>query len=203
KSDVEGVMRKFGVRRDQIVDYLMLTGDAVDSIPGVEKVGPKTAAKWLNAYETLDNLVAHADEIKGVAGNNLRKAIPDFGMTRQLVSIKLDCEIPFFDDESLADLVPKEPDRQALMALYDEYGFRTWLRELSGDAQRIPEQDARIAPELPEAPTQVEYETVQDRETLNTWLERLRGAEVVALDTETTSLDPMQARIVGLSLAVE
>ncbi|TFL09342.1 DNA polymerase I [Pusillimonas caeni] len=203
KFDVEGVMRKFGVRPDQIIDYLMLTGDAVDNIPGVEKVGPKTAAKWLNAYDTLDNLVTHADEIKGVAGNNLRKAIPDFDMTRRLVSIKLDCEIPFFDDESLADLVPKEPDRQTLMALYDEYGFRTWLRELSGDAQRIPEQDARIAPELPEAPTQVEYETVQDRETLNTWLERLRGAELVALDTETTSLDPMQARIVGLSLAVE
>jgi len=202
-SDVEGVIRKFGVRPDQIIDYLMLTGDTVDNIPGVEKVGPKTAAKWLNAYGTLDNLVAHADEIKGVAGNNLRKAIPDFGMTRQLVTIKLDCEIPFFDDEGLADLVPKEPDRQSLMALYDEYGFRTWLRELSGDDQRIPEQDARIAPDLPQAPAEVEYETVQDLDTLQAWLERLRSADLVALDTETTSLDPMQARIVGLSLAVE
>src|SRR5690606_1466074 len=193
----------FGVRPDQIIDYLMLTGDAVDNIPGVEKVGPKTAAKWLNTYDTLDNLVARADEIKGVAGNNLRKAIPDFDMTRKLVSIKLDCDIPFFDDEGLADLVPKEPDRQTLMALYDEYGFRTWLRELSGDAQRVPEQDARVAPELPEAPAQVEYETIQDRAMLDAWLARLRAAELVALDTETTSLDPMQARIVGLSLATE
>lgn len=202
KSDVEGVIRKFGVRPDQIIDYLMLTGDAVDNIPGVEKVGPKTAAKWLNAYETLDNLVAHADEIKGVAGNNLRKAIPDFEMTRQLVTIKLDCEIPFLSD-GLADLVPKEADRPALINLYDEYGFRTWLRELSGDAERVPEQDARIALSLPEAPEQVQYETIQDRQALEAWLERLRSADLVALDTETTSLDPMQARIVGLSLSVE
>ncbi|WP_397476306.1 DNA polymerase I [Pusillimonas sp.] len=202
KSDVEGVQRKFGVRPDQIIDYLMLTGDAVDNIPGVEKVGPKTAAKWLNAYDTLDNLIAHADEIKGVAGNNLRQAIPNFEMTRKLVSIKLDCEIPFFDDE-LVDLVPKQPDTQALIQLYDAYGFRTWLRELSGDAERIPEQDARIAPELPEAPAEVEYETVQSREALDAWLARLRDADLVALDTETTSIDPMQARIVGLSLSVE
>src|SRR5690606_13005051 len=115
-SDVEGVLRKFGVRPDQIIDYLMLTGDTVDNIPGVEKVGPKTAAKWLNAYETLDNLVAHADEIKGVAGNNLRKAIPDFEMTRKLVTIKLDCDIPFLAEE-LSDLIPKEADRQALIGL--------------------------------------------------------------------------------------
>ena len=202
KSDIEGVQRKFGVRPDQIIDYLMLTGDAVDNIPGVDKVGPKTAAKWLNTYDTLDNLVAHADEIKGVAGINLRKAIPNFEMTRKLVSIKLNCEIPFFDD-GLVDLVPKKPDTQALIQLYDEYGFRTWLRELSGDAERIPEQDARVAPDIPEAPAQVEYETVQDRATLDAWLARLRDADLVALDTETTSIDPMQARIVGLSLSVE
>lgn len=123
KSDVEGVMRKFGVRPDQIIDYLMLTGDAVDNIPGVEKVGPKTAAKWLNAYDTLDNLVANADEIKGVAGNNLRKAIPDFDMTRRLVSIKLDCDIPFLSDD-LSDLRPKKLDRDTLIDLYDQYGDR-------------------------------------------------------------------------------
>ncbi len=203
KTDVEGVMRRFGVRPDQIIDFLMLTGDAVDNIPGVEKVGPKTAAKWLNAYGSLDNLVAHADEIKGVAGNNLRQAIPNFEMTRRLVTIKLDCEIPFFDDETLGDLVPKEPDTQALIQLYDEYGFRTWLRELSGDPQRIPSQDARVAADTPQAPEQINYEIVQDQKSLDAWMTRLRSAELVALDTETTSIDPMQARIVGLSLSVE
>ena len=203
KTDVEGVMRRFGVRPDQIIDFLMLTGDSVDNIPGVEKVGPKTAAKWLSAYDSLDNLVAHAHEIKGVVGNNLRQAIPNFEMTRQLVTIKLDCEIPFFNDETLGDLVPKEPDTQALIQLYDEYGFRTWLRELSGDSQRIPEQDARVAADIPQAPEQIEYEIVQDQRSLDAWMARLRSAELVALDTETTSLDPMQARIVGLSLSVE
>src|SRR5690606_32099250 len=203
KTDVEGVMRRFGVRPDQIIDFLMLTGDAVDNIPGVEKVGPKTAAKWLNAYGSLDNLVAHADEIKGVAGNNLRQAIPNFEMTRRLVTIKLDCEIPFFDDETLGDLVPKEPDTQALIQLYDEYGFRTWLRALSGDPQRIPSQDARVAADTPQAPEQINYEIVQDQKSLDAWMTRLRSAELVALDTETTSIDPMQARIVGLSLSVE
>src|SRR5690606_11710950 len=114
KSDVEGVIAKFGVRPDQIIDFLMLTGDAVDNIPGVVKVGPKTAAKWLAEYETLDNLVANAQDIKGVLGGNLRDVIPNFGMTRQLVTIKTDCEIPFLASD-LSDLLPKAADTGALL----------------------------------------------------------------------------------------
>lgn len=201
KQDEQGVMDKFGVRPDQIIDYLMLMGDAVDNIPGVAKVGPKTAAKWLAAYDTLDNLVAHADEIKGVAGNNLREAIPNFEMTRQLVTIRCDCDIPLLS-EGLDDLVPREPDAAKLLQLYEDYGFRTWLRELTGDAQRVPEQDSRVAVQAPAAPVETHYETLQTREALDAWIEKIKQAELVALDTETTSLDPMQARLVGLSLSV-
>jgi len=202
KQDVEGVVKKYGVRPDQIVDYLMLMGDSVDNIPGVEKVGPKTAAKWLNQYETLDSLIARADEIKGVAGANLRAAISQFEMTRQLVTIKCDCDIPFLSGD-LADLAPRQADREALVSLYDEYGFRTWLRELTGDAERVPAQDSRIAPEAADADVDIRYETVLDWEAFDRWLERLKSAELVALDTETNSLDPMLARLVGISLAVE
>lgn len=202
RQDIEGVVRKFGVRPEQIVDFLMLTGDNVDNIPGVPKVGAKTAAKWLNEYQTLDNLIANAEAIKGVVGNNLRETIPNFELTRKLVTIKTDCEIPFLAAD-LSDLVPAETDREALLKLYDEYGFRTWLRELSGDAEAVPSQDSRVAAEAPPAPVEVAYETVQDWPAFERWLTRLETAELVALDTETTSLDPMQARLVGLSLSVE
>lgn len=202
KQDIPGVLNKYGVRPDQIIDFLMLMGDTVDNIPGVAKVGPKTAAKWLNAYDTLDNLIAHADEIKGVAGNNLREAIPNFEMTRQLVTIRCDCEIPLLG-AGLEDLVPREPDTDTLLSLYEGYGFRTWLRELTGDSQRVPEQDSRVAVETPAAPVETHYETLQTIASLQAWVEKLKQAQLVALDTETTSLDPMQARLVGLSLAIE
>ncbi|HEY9281321.1 MAG TPA: DNA polymerase I [Eoetvoesiella sp.] len=201
RQDIAGVIKKFGVAPDQIIDYLMLTGDAVDNIPGVAKVGPKTAAKWLNEYQTLDALVANADSIKGVVGNNLREAIPNFEMTRQLVTIKIDCDMPFLGDD-LAELTPRPVDRNALIELYDNYGFRTWLRELSGEPERVPAQDSRTAPDAPQAPAQVNYETVLDWPTFERWLKQFEAATLVALDTETTSLDPMQARLVGISLSV-
>lgn len=202
RQDVAGVMAKFGVQPSQIVDFLMLTGDAVDNIPGVPKVGPKTAAKWLAEYQTVDALVANADAIKGVAGQNLRASISNFELTRQLLTVKTDCDIPELT-HGLADLVPKPVNRDVLLALYDEYGFRSWLRELSGESERIPEQDSRQAVQLPAAPVEIHYETVLDWADFDRWLADIEAADLVALDTETTSIDPMRARLVGLSVSVK
>ncbi|QAA93775.1 DNA polymerase I [Pollutimonas thiosulfatoxidans] len=202
RQDIAGVMKKFGVSPAQIVDFLMLTGDSVDNIPGVPKVGPKTAAKWLAEFGSVDALVQNADAIKGVAGQNLRAALGDFPMTRQLLTVKTDCEIPDLA-QGLAGLTPRAQDLDALIQLYDEYGFRTWLRELSGDSERVPAQDSRVPEEVPAAPATTDYETILDAEALGRWLTLVQGAELVALDTETTSLDPMVARLVGLSLSVQ
>lgn len=210
-----GVVEKYGVRPDQVIDYLMLMGDTSDNIPGVPKVGPKTAQKWIQQYETLDNLIAHAHEIKGVVGNNLREFIPQFELTRQLVTIRVNCDLPPEACE-IDHLLPKAPDKAKLEHYYNEYGFRTWLRELTGNEEQLPRQDRSKSPvsdEKAEAPQLAvptlpsiehpEYETVTRPEQLQQWLERIENAELVALDTETTSLDPMQARLVGLSLSVK
>ncbi|HUG59094.1 MAG TPA: 5'-3' exonuclease H3TH domain-containing protein, partial [Candidimonas sp.] len=202
RQDIAGVMAKFGVKPEQIVDFLMLTGDAVDNIPGVPKVGPKTAAKWLAEYGTIEALVANAHAIKGVAGENLRGAIPNFELTRQLLTVKIDCEIPSLVN-GLADLTPKPLDRDTLLELYDQYGFRSWLRELSGEAERIPEQDSRQPVQPPQAPVQTHYETILDWADFDRWLADIEAADLVAMDTETTSLDPMQAKLVGISLAIK
>src|SRR5690606_28539867 len=167
RLDVEGVRRKFGVEPSQIVDYLMLVGDNVDNIPGVPKVGPKTAAKWLNEYGSLEHLIEKADKIKGVAGENLRNTIPHFALTRQLVTIKIDCETDI--NGGLESLVPAATDTETLVALFERYGFRSWLRELTGDPERVPEQDARVAAEPPPAPP-VDYETVLDPQSLDKWV---------------------------------
>src|SRR5690554_6011552 len=150
RLDVPGVITKFGVAPSQIVDYLMLTGDVVDNVPGVPKVGPKTAVKWLTEYGSIDTLVERAAEIKGVAGENLRAAIPNFPLTRELITVKLDCETDV--NGGLEALVPGEIDRETLIELFEYYGFRSWLRELTGDATRVPAQDARIASDPPPAP---------------------------------------------------
>ncbi|GAB2888385.1 DNA polymerase I [Paralcaligenes ginsengisoli] len=201
RQDMAGVIKKFGVAPGQIVDYLMLIGDSVDNVPGVEKVGPKTAAKWLAEYKSIDGLVANAEAIKGVAGNNLRAAIPNFEMTRNLLTLKLDCKIPEVSDD-LHELAPKPIDHDALIKLYDHYGFRSWLRELSGEPDRVPANDSRVAPDLPQAPDTVQYDTVLDWPAFDAWLSKIESARLVAIDTETTSLDPMQARLVGISLSV-
>ncbi|MDY0309888.1 MAG: DNA polymerase I, partial [Castellaniella sp.] len=201
RQDREGVIRKFGVPPERIVDYLMLTGDAVDNVPGVDKVGPKTAAKWLGEYGDIETLVAHADEVRGVAGANLRAAAPNFPLTRELLTIRLDCELePGWAPPALG---LRAPDHETLVRLYETYGFRTWLREVTGEPDRIPDQDARAAREVPPAPDEVQYETILDEAALDDWVARLRAAPLVALDTETTSLDPMAARLVGLSFAIE
>lgn len=198
RLNVQGVIDKFGVAPSQIVDYLMLTGDAVDNVPGVPKVGPKTAAKWLAEYGSLDALVANADAIKGVAGENLRRTIPNFPLTRKLVTIKVDCDLDIIG--GFESLVPAPIDRDALIELYEAYGFRSWLRELTGDETRVPAQDARVSQAPPPAPPAA-YETILDAAALERWMEAIQSAELVAMDTETTSLDPMAARLVGISLA--
>lgn len=217
RQDIQGVIDRYGVRPEQIVDYLMLIGDTADNIPGVPKVGPKTAAKWLNEYQTLDALIEHADAIKGVAGQNLRDFIPRFEMTRKLVTVKLDCELGELH-ASLDQLRPMSQDNETLQHIYEDYGFRTWLRELTGDPTRIPAQDGRVAAprkvmveppageaerQFPDAPASVQYETVTTEADLARWVTKIEKAELTALDTETTSLDPMQARLVGLSLSVQ
>ncbi|MGE4336366.1 MAG: 5'-3' exonuclease H3TH domain-containing protein, partial [Pigmentiphaga sp.] len=218
RLDEVGVQAKFGVPPTRIVDYLMLVGDTADNVPGVSKVGPKTAAKWLGQYDSLDNLVAHATEIKGVAGQNLRDATDRFDLSRTLITVKTDCDLDGHLDD-FEDLRPKPIDSKTLVDLYERYGFRSWLREITGDAERIPEKDVRVqrpagsaalaANEAGQvkpvgAVPDVQYDTVADWKTLDDWLARLRAAELVAIDTETAGgLGAMQMRLVGISLATE
>ncbi|MFA7668953.1 MAG: DNA polymerase I, partial [Burkholderiaceae bacterium] len=162
--------------------------------------GPKTAVKWLTEYGSIDALVERAAEIKGVAGENLRTTIPNFPLTRELITVKLDCETDV--KGGLDALVPAEVDRETLIELFEYYGFRSWLRELTGDASRVPVQDARIASDPPPAPVTA-YEIVLDQAALDRWVETVQGSELVAMDTETTSLDPMVARLVGISLSTQ
>ncbi|MDN3988608.1 DNA polymerase I [Zwartia vadi] len=204
KLDPAGVVRKFGVSPERIVDYLMLVGDTVDNVPGVQKVGPKTAAKWIEEYGSVEALIERADDIKGVAGQNLRAAIPQFALTRELLTVKIDCDLSR-EVPSIETLCPKSPDRDALVKLYERYGFRSWLRELTGEQERVPKGDARVPVEAvkPLAPAHKKYEMVTDWSLLDDWLQKVRLSDCVALDTETTSLEPMQASLVGISLSIE
>jgi len=192
RLDAEGVREKFGVPPERIVDYLALVGDTSDNIPGVPRVGPKTAAKWLNQYGSLDGIVAHADEIKGKVGESLREHLDDLELSRRLATIRRDLEL----DVRPEDLRLSPPDRERLRELFERLEFRTWLRELLDAAEA--DEDAGT----PADDSQGEYETVLDLDRLDAWLERLRQAELFAFDTETTSLDYMQARLVGVSFAV-
>ncbi|WP_297528179.1 DNA polymerase I [Thiohalobacter sp.] len=192
RLDAEGVREKFGVGPERIVDYLALVGDTSDNIPGVPRVGPKTAAKWLNQYGSLDGIIAHADEIKGKVGESLREHLDDLELSRRLATIRRDLAL----DVRPEDLRLSPPDRERLRELFERLEFRTWLRELL-DAAGAGEDAGR-----PAGDTQGEYETVLDLERLEAWLARLRQAELFAFDTETTSLDYMQARLVGVSFAV-
>ncbi|GAB3083474.1 DNA polymerase I [Bordetella muralis] len=197
-----GVQNKFGVSPERIVDYLMLIGDAVDNVPGVTKVGPKTAVKWLSEFGSIDGLVEQADTIKGVAGNNLREAISQFPLTRELLTVKCDCDLTGHVN-TMADLEPRQPDTGTLQALYEKYGFRSWLRELTGDAERVPQGDARVIAEAPAAPAELRYQVIAGWPAFDEWMALVAEAPLVALDTETTSLDEMQASLVGISMSVE
>lgn len=200
--DEPGVQNKFGVSPERIVDYLMLIGDAVDNVPGVTKVGPKTAVKWLSEFGSIEGLIEQADAIKGVAGNNLREAIPQFPLTRELLTVKCDCDLTGHVN-AMSDLEPRQPDTGTLQALYEKYGFRTWLRELTGDAERVPQGDARVIAEAPAAPAELRYQVIAGWPAFDEWMALVAEAPLVALDTETTSLDEMQASLVGISMSVE
>ena len=182
------VEEKFGVKPEQIIDYLALMGDTSDNIPGVPKVGPKTAAKWLQQYGSLDALLEHADEIKGKVGDNLRASLKQLPLSRALTTIRDDLELGF----TLDDLRIGEADTDKLKQLFTDLEFRRWLDELDGGA------DSKQA-----ANRKADYETVLDRKRFDAWLEKLGKAKHFAFDTETTSLDYMQARVVGVSFATE
>jgi len=190
--DEAGVIDKFDVSPSAIIDYLALMGDTSDNIPGVPKVGPKTAAKWLKQYETLDNLVAHADEIKGKVGESLRDHLDQLPLSRELTTIKCDVEL----EHAISELAMRPPQLDKLKQIYTEMEFKTWLSNLSAE-------DGETS--VIEAPPEVEtnYETVLDKKSFDHWLKKLNEAELFAFDTETTSLDYMKARIVGVSFAVK
>ncbi|HIA76752.1 MAG TPA: DNA polymerase I [Gammaproteobacteria bacterium] len=180
-----GVVNKFGVPPERMVDFLTLVGDSVDNIPGVPKVGPKTASKWLNEFGSLDELVQHADDIGGKVGENLRAALDKLPMSKALATIKLDVQLDVHPD----GLQLQPADKSRLRTLYAGLEFKTWLSELGGLSGG--DDKANSPP--------VDYQVIVDQKALNRWIKRLQSAKLISIDTETTSLDPMQARIVGLS----
>ncbi len=192
-STPESVQEKFGVPAEHIVDYLALIGDTSDNIPGVPKVGPKTAAKWLNQYGSLDNIIEHADEIKGKVGDNLRESLPQLPLSYQLATIVCDVEL----EQTPDDLDLKPADTEQLQQLYSEFEFKNWLAELN------QADDASTTNTPMDAPADTDYQTILTEDALADWLKKLQQAEVFAFDTETTSLNYMQARIVGVSFAVK
>jgi DNA polymerase-1 len=215
--DGAAVMEKFGVRPDQIIDFLALTGDTVDNVPGVPKCGPKTAAKWLAEYATLDGVIANADKIGGKIGESLRAALPLLPLSRELVTIKTDVPLEF----GPVDLAQREADTTQLRELYARYEFKAALKDLDSaaagaapgrepaDVTTAPQTDRAQGALLPaSAPDSAlsapgSYELVTTQPQLDAWLEKLRNAELIAFDTETTSIDAMRAQIVGVSLSVE
>lgn len=196
--DEEGVKEKFGVSPDMIIDYLALMGDTSDNIPGVPKVGPKTAAKWLNAYGSLDEIIARADEVKGKVGESLRDHLDAIPLSKELVTIK--CDVPL--DKAPADLIRTQPDTETLKEMVSHYEFNSWLKQLGGTkASTVASEQVDEKP-LP-AKTELTVETILDEATFNQWLAKLTEAELFAFDTETTHLDYTKALVVGVSFAIE
>ena len=231
--DRDAVVVKFGVPPERIVDWLTLVGDAVDNVPGVDKVGAKTAVKLLTEYGSLDQLVARAAEVKGAVGENLRRALDWLPTARTLVTIRTDCELGA-SVTGIAESLALAPENDArMLELFAQCGFRTWLRELeaklgesvpgAGSGSRSvgiggasaegalaasPHDQRALAPwmpphPIPDDPAERCYEAVLDEPALERWLERIMAADLVAFDTETTSLDPMAAELVGFSFSVE
>jgi DNA polymerase-1 len=224
RLDVEAVKAKFGVPPERFVDYLTLIGDSVDNVPGVDKVGPKTALKLLEEHGSLDGIVAAAAQIKGAVGENLRKALDWIPLGRKLVTVVTDCDlsaqVPGWP--ALDALAMREVDKEGLSSFYQRFGFRSWLKELGegaegGSMQAAAKPASAASSSSPDAGVSAvprnapppaldiarEYETITTFDRLEAWIDRLQAAPLAALDTETDSLDPMRARIVGISFAVE
>ncbi|MGZ4980537.1 MAG: 5'-3' exonuclease H3TH domain-containing protein, partial [Methylobacter sp.] len=209
RMDIQGVIDKFGVRPEQVIDYLALIGDTVDNIPGVPKVGPKTAAKWLEQYQTLENLIAHANEIGGKIGENLRASLDQLPLSKQLTTIKCDLDLPY----TIEDLKQQPMDKAELRHLLTDLGFTSWLKMLDAPATELKTAPSATLKPLPidmgsaaieNVPAQIDsaYQTILTKPHFNDWLERLHKAELFAFDTETTSLDYSKAQIVGVSFAI-
>jgi len=235
RRDIAGVTAEFGVPPSLMVDFQTLVGDVIDNVPGVQKVGPKTAAKWLQEYGSLDALVARADEIKGVAGENLRKALDWLPMGRRLLTVKTDCDLNGYvpDLPAMESIAIAAQDTGALKGFYEKFGFKGLARSLEGNgvgpgngvgstqrsgagsdpvsaaprsARAKPSNEPGLFDEPTPANTQVStlaYDTILDWSLFDTWLAKIEAAELVALDTETNSLDEMRAQIVGISFSVE
>ena len=208
--DETGVVDKFGVAPARMLDYLMLVGDTADNVPGVHKVGPKTAVKWLTQYGSLDNIIAHADEFKGVIGGNLRKALDWFDTARQLITIKCDVNLPV----RITDLAPQPQDTEQLIRLYEQLDMKASLSELrqqssANQSESSGSNGGRTALAAENGnnnalqTNQGIYQTIFTEAELNDWLIRLDAAQLVSVDSETTSLSPMQAKLVGISFCIE
>jgi len=192
KMDEEGVFTRFGVRPDQIIDYLALVGDTSDNVPGVPKVGPKTAAKWLAEFNHLDAIIENAESFKGKIGENLRSSLEQIPLSRELVTIRSDLKL----NQHVDDLRIGEANRDALINWFKRFDFKTWLSEQL--QSEVAGDEHHVDPEI-----ETEYETILDNERLQYWIKKLQEADIFSFDTETTSLDYMQAEIVGVSFATE
>ena len=221
RRDVAGVLAEFGVPPHLMVDFQALVGDVIDNVPGVPKVGPKTAAKWLQQYGSLDAVVAHADKISGAVGENLKKTLAWLPIGRSLLTIKTDCDLKAWlpDLPALDSIAPDAVATAALAKFYEQYGFKALARTLADPVTsdgRSPsprkasqdepglfdEPETPIAPALTRA-TELHYDTILSWDAFERWLAKVQAADLVALDTETTSLDEMRAQIVGISLSVK
>lgn len=216
-STPDSVLEKFGVRPDQIIDYLALMGDSADNIPGIPKCGPKTAVKWLTSFGNIDNLVENAPMIGGKIGENLRNNLDQLKLSRELTTIKLDCELPI----GLDDINRQPADMARLQELFTEYDLRNWLNQVmkgvvpfskstgaKAHSQTVQKKSGgsgtpSIPVEVTAQAVQSQYETVFTQAEFNTWIERINQADLFAIDTETTSLNTMQAQVVGVCLAVK
>ena len=222
KLDEAGVLEKFGVPPNRIIDYLTLIGDTVDNVPGVTKCGPKTALKWLGLYDSLDGVIANCDKITGVVGDNLRQAVEWLPQGRVLITIKTDCDLSAQFTSISESLLAKDESKEALLAFFQRYGFKTWLRELTVDATAgatslkppapapapaqgglFSESSAPLALSIPTKPDLTQYDCILSEAALDLWLDKINQATLTAVDTETTSLEPITAQLVGISLCCE